>query len=175
MSRRLIDISIVACALAALAVSLFAYRASREALDAQPSVRVALLRSIASDLASQASIRQELGEARFVEQDRGALGSYLAKIRRDGLPAHAEMRHKLEAIANGNRSILTLLEIYEPYAHTEEFKREASAFRAYAPAWNDRWDSLMEYFMAGGNLPASDVQLPTKFASAVQAELDAVK
>lgn len=86
------------------------------------------------------------------------------------MPAHSDMRHKLGALSRSNVAILTLLDLYEPFAQTDSFKAEARAFRSYAIAWNDRWDSVMEYFMAGGNLPASDVPFPAGFRAAVEAE-----
>jgi hypothetical protein len=48
---------------------------------------------------------------------------------------------------------------------------EADKFRNYASAWRDRWNSVMELFMAGGNYAASEVPFPHGFPDAVQAEV----
>ena len=43
---------------------------------------------------------------------------------------------------------------------TPAFTAEADKFRNYASAWRDRWNSLMELFMTGGNYAASEVRVP---------------
>jgi hypothetical protein len=50
-------------------------------------------------------------------------------------------------------------------------RREGDKFRNYASAWRDRWNSVMELFMAGGNYAASEVPFPTAFPAAVHAEI----
>ena len=52
---------------------------------------------------------------------------------------------------------------------------EADKFRNYASAWRDRWNSVMELFMAGGNYAASEVPFPSGFPDAVQAEIAAAR
>jgi hypothetical protein len=52
---------------------------------------------------------------------------------------------------------------------------EGDKFRNYASAWRDRWNSVMELFMAGGNYATSDVPFPKDFAAAVDAEIAAAK
>jgi hypothetical protein len=44
-----------------------------------------------------------------------------------------------------------------------------------ASAWRDRWNSVMEIFMAGGNYAASGVPFPKDFPTAVDAEIAAAK
>jgi hypothetical protein len=51
----------------------------------------------------------------------------------------------------------------------------ADKFRNYASAWRDRWNSVMELFMAGGNYAASEVTAPAGFSEAVKAEIAAAK
>lgn len=48
-------------------------------------------------------------------------------------------------------------------------------FRNYASAWRDRWNSVMELFMAGGNYAASGVPFPKGFPEAVQLEIQAAR
>jgi len=64
-----------------------------------------------------------------------------------------------------------LLKAYAPQAKTPGFTIEADKFRNYASAWRDRWNSVMEFFMAGGNFPASEIPFPAGFQEAVRAEL----
>lgn len=173
--NRIVTIVLSIAVVAALALAAISYRSVYESQQARSATNDRILDRIAADIDEQAALTDEMKQPRFVEDGAGAMGSYLGKIRRDGLPAHAEMRQKLMSIARSNTSILTLLDLYEPDAQTAEFKKEARNFREYAIAWNDRWDSVMVYFMAGGNLPSSDVPFPTGFPAALQAEINAAK
>ena len=168
--NRLVTIALAIAVAAALALAAISYRSVYESQQARSATNARILERIAADIDEQVALTDEMKQPRFVEDGAGAMGAYLAKIRRDGLPAHAEMRQKLMSIAKSNTSVLTLLDLYEPDAQTAEFKKEARNFREYAIAWNDRWDSVMVYFMAGGNLPASDVPFPDGFRAAVEAE-----
>jgi hypothetical protein len=105
----------------------------------------------------------------------GILGSYLANIRSDGVPKHAEMKQRLDRLAENNAGILALIDLYAPRAKTAAFSTEAEKFRRYAIAWRDRWNSVMELFMAGGNYPFSEVPFPQGFAAALDAEIEATK
>ena len=105
----------------------------------------------------------------------GILESYLAKTRRDGVPKHADMKQRLDQLAENNTAIVTLIKAYAPSAHTPAFTTEADKFRNYASAWRDRWNSVMELFMAGGNYAASGVPFPKGFPEAVQLEIQAAK
>jgi hypothetical protein len=118
---------------------------------------------------------QELKIGPFTEQDYGILEAYLAKIRRDGVARHADMKQRLDALAESNTAIVTLIKAYAPHAKTAAFTAEADKFRNYASAWRDRWNSVMELFMAGGGYAASQVTFPKDFANAVQAEIAASK
>jgi hypothetical protein len=51
---------------------------------------------------------------------------------------------------------------------------ETDKFRRYAIAWRDRWNSVMELFMAGGNYPVAEVQFPPEFPAKIDTELAAV-
>jgi hypothetical protein len=133
------------------------------------------LQPIAMLLKEDQAILQELHSEPFTEKDSGILESYLAKIRRDGLPKHADMKQKLDALAENNTAIVTLIKAYAPQAKTAAFAAEADKFRNYASAWRDRWNSVMELFMAGGNYAASGVPVPPGFAAAVAAEISAAK
>lgn len=168
--KRIGAILLVAALIAAVALSAITLRSVSEAQRAQTLTGTRILEMIAAELDTQSALRTDLQHPQFVENGANAQSIYLARIRRDGVAAHAEMRHKLGSLSKSNVAILTLLDLYEPYAQTEDFNREARAFREYAIAWNDRWDSVIEYFMAGGNLPASDVPFPNGLVAAVEAE-----
>ncbi len=61
------------------------------------------------------------------------------------------MKQKLDQLAENNTAIVTLITAYSIQAKTSAFTTEAGKFRNYASAWHDRWNSVMELFMAGGN------------------------
>ena len=96
--------------------------------------------------------------------------SYLAKIRRDGVAKHTDMKQRIDQLAEDNTAIVTLIRVYSPHAKTAAFTSEADKFRNYASAWRDRWNSVIELFTAGGNYPAAGPRFPKEFASAVQTE-----
>ena len=118
---------------------------------------------------------QALQTASAVNSDSGILASYLTKIRADGLPKHADIKQRLDSLAENNGAILTLLNVYSPHAKTAAFGTEADKFRRYAIAWRDRWNSLMELFMAGGNFPVTEVPFPKAFIAVVQTEMETAK
>ena len=108
----------------------------------------------------------------LLKSQRDLLESYLAKIRRDGVAKHADMKQRLDQLAESNTAIVTLIKAYAPQAKTADFSVEADKFRNYAIAWRDRWNSVMELFMAGGNYAASEVPFPKGFPEAVQVKRD---
>jgi len=110
-----------------------------------------------------------------MEKDSGILESYLAKIRHDGVAKHADMKQRLDQLAENNTAIVSLIKAYAPHAKTAAFSSEGDKFRNYASAWRDRWNSVMELFMAGGNYAVSGVPFPNGFPAAVDAEIAAAK
>jgi len=133
------------------------------------------VQSITTLLLEDQALFKELQAEPFAEKDLGILESYLAKIRRDGVPKHADMKQKLDQIAENNTAIVTLIKVYAPQARTAAFVPEGDKFRNYASTWRDRWNSVMELFMAGGNYAASGVSLPAEFTAAVDAEIKAAE
>jgi hypothetical protein len=156
--------------IAALAATGF-WHHEHEALGAlRAQVLMGELQPIATILKENQGLIQALESEPFTENDSGILESYLAKIRRDGVPKHADMKQRLDALAENNTVIVTLIKAYAPHAKTLAFSVEADKFRNYASAWRDRWNSVMELFMAGGNYAASEVPFPSGFPGAVQME-----
>jgi hypothetical protein len=75
------------------------------------------LKNLRRDLLKEdQAILKELQTEPFAEKDLGILESYLAKIRRDGVPTHADMKQKLDALAENNTAVVTLIKAYAPNA-----------------------------------------------------------
>ena len=55
------------------------------------------------------TLLKELQADPFTEKDSGILESYLAKIRRDGVAKHADMKQRLDQLAENNTAIVTLI------------------------------------------------------------------
>jgi len=143
--------------------------------EARARVVAGVLQPIAMLLKENQAMLKELQAEPFAEKDSGILESYLANIRRDGVPKHADMKQKLDALAENNTAIVTLIKAYAPQAKTPGFVTEGDKFRNYSSAWRDRWNSVMELFMAGGNYAASSVPYPAQFQAAVDTEIKTAK
>jgi hypothetical protein len=165
---------VVAVVVAAAALGLVLYERS-QLNQARARVVAGELQPMAMLLKENQTLLKELQAEPFTEKDSGILESYLAKIRRDGVPKQADMKQKLDALAENNTAIVTFIKAYAPSAKTPGFMAEGDKFRNYASAWRDRWNSVMELFMAGGNYAASGVPYPAGFAAAVEAEITAAK
>jgi hypothetical protein len=171
MNSKGLWISLMVAVVATLAAAAFAYH-EREALDELRSQSIAsALQPIARLLKENQALIQELQVEPFAEKDSGILESYLAKIRRDGVAKHADLKQRLDTLAENNTAIVTLINAHGARAKSLAFTSEADKFRNYASAWRDRWNSVMELFMAGGNYAASGVPFPADFPAAVAAEI----
>lgn len=174
MNSKMVWIGLIAALVAAVVTAGFAYH--ERALDELRSQWAAgELQPIARLIKENQALIQELQVEPFIEKDSGILESYLAKIRRDGVAKHADMKQRLDTLAENNTAIVTLIKAHEAHASTSAFAAEADKFRNYASAWRDRWNSVMELFMAGGSYAASQVPFPKDFADAVQSEIAASK
>jgi hypothetical protein len=114
----------------------------------------------------------ELQAEPFAEKDSGILESYLIKLRRDGVATSAPMKQRLDSLAENNSEILALLTAYGPQSKTAGFTSATNKFRSYAIAWRDRWNSVIDLFMAGGNYPTSGMPFPVEFPAAVNSEIE---
>jgi hypothetical protein len=103
------------------------------------------------------------------------LESYLIRIRANGLPKNAEMKERLDRLAENNTAIVTLLKVYAPHARITAFVTASDDFRNYASAWHDRWNSVMELFMSGGDYAAAAISFPPDFARALAEEATALR
>ncbi len=151
------------------------YQVSNALHESHTQVVTGTLGPIASLLRENQALIKDLQSEPFAEKDAGILAAYLAKARRDGVAKHADMKVRLDQLAENNTAIVTLIKAYAPYAKTPAFTTEGDKFRNYASAWRDRWNSVMEVFMAGGNYAASDVPFPKGFPAAVDAEIATAK
>lgn len=133
------------------------------------------LRPIAARWNDSLTLLKELQGEPYAEADLGVLEAYLTKIRHDGASKHTPMKQKIDAVANDNSEILALLSIYAPHARTSEFKLMSEKFRDYAIRFRDRWQSVLEIYMAGGSLPAANPALPGDLAGAIQTEISAAR
>jgi hypothetical protein len=133
------------------------------------------LASIAALLKEEQELLRALQSDAAKEQESGILGSYLAAIRADGVAKHADRKQRLDQLAENNSAILALLNVYLPHAKTAVFSAETQRFQRYAVAWRDRWNSVMELFMAGGNYPVAEVPFPGGFPAVVDKEIAAAQ
>jgi hypothetical protein len=175
VNNKTVWVLFVVALVAAVAAASAWYHASSALNDARAQVVASELQPIATLLKENQALIQELQAEPFTEKDAGILESYLAKIRRDGVAKHADMKQRLDTLAENNTAIVTLIKAYAPHAKTPAFTTEGDKFRNYASAWRDRWNSVMELFMAGGNYAAAEVPFPKGFPEAVQAEIAAAK
>jgi hypothetical protein len=173
MKHQTVWIALAAALITAL-VAAALWHHDREALtESHAHVVASELQPIATLLGENLALTTELRAEPFTEPGIGILASYLAKIRRDGVPKHADMKQRLDTLAENNTAIVTLIKAYSSQAKTPAFTTEADKFRNYASAWRDRWNSVLDHFMAGGNYPASEIAFPKDFPDAVQAEIAA--
>jgi hypothetical protein len=165
-----------AAALIAAAVAIGFWYHEHDALEAlHAQIQSDELQPILMLLKENQALIQQLKSAPFTDNGSGILESYLAKIRGDGVGKHSDMKQKLDTLAENNTAIVTLIKAYAPHAKTPAFISEADKFRNYASAWHDRWNSVMELFMAGGNYPASGISFPIAFPNALDAEIVAAR
>ena len=164
----------VACGTTLLAAG-FAHHEYEALAASRAQIVSSELTPIQTLLKENQALIQGLKSEPFTENDSGILESYLIKIRRDGVPKYADMKQRLDTLAESNTAIVTLAKAYAPHAQTPAFTVEADKFRNYASAWRDRWNSVMELFMAGGNYAVAGVPFPTGFPAAVDAEFAAAK
>jgi hypothetical protein len=175
MNARSIAILLALLLVATLAATGGWYRAHQSLQSSRAQFVASTLEPMAALLKENDGIITELQAEPFVEKDNGILESYLVKIRRDGVAKNAPMKQRLDQLAENNTALVTLIAVYVPHARTAAFMPVANKFRNYAVAWRDRWNSVMELFMAGGNYPAAGPAFPKEIVAAVQTEIAAIR
>jgi hypothetical protein len=141
--------------------------------SASAELASSLLNSMATLLQENQALLGELQKKPYNEEGSGILNSYLIKLRREGVKSSAPIKEGLDRLTENNTALLALIGVYSADAKTPEFKAQSDQFRRYAIAWKDRWNSIMELFMSGGNYPAAEIRSPAGFLHAVQAEIAA--
>jgi hypothetical protein len=167
--------TVLALASVAAVAALGVWYHTSGALQQSRQIVTGTVETIASLLNDNRALMRELQGEPFTEKDDGILESYLIKLRREGIIKNAQMKQRLDQLAENNTAIVTLIKVHSPHAKTPGFVAEADKFQNYASAWRDRWNSVMELFMAGGNYAASEVPFPKGFPDIVQAEIAAAR
>ena len=129
------------------------------------------LQPIAFLLAENRKIIDSLKADGYVESESAILETYLAKIRKDGVAKNSAIKQRIDTLVNNNTVIVALLSKFSPHARTPEFRAVAAKFADYASSLRDRWQSVFEIFMAGGNLPVAGPEYPAQLASVLNQEL----
>ena len=165
----------IAASAAALICAVGWFHEHQKLRDARQTQVLDALDPMAEMLKENAAVTRELRTAPYSEGNNDFVSAYLIKIRRDGVPKHSDMKQRIDRLNNNSTAILTLLARYSTHAKTAAFKASAERFREYAISLRDRWQSVFEIFMAGGNLPTAGPAPPAEFSDAVAAESAAAR
>ena len=129
------------------------------------------LQPIAELLKDNRRLIDSLTHDGMADSESALLDTYLQRIRTDGVPKHSAMKQRIDTLVNNNTVIVALLSKYATHARTPAFKSAAEQYRTYAISFRDRWQSVFEIFMAGGNLPSAAPPYPSEFNAQLAAEL----
>jgi hypothetical protein len=95
------------------------------------SLRASELEPLAALLKEDQELLQVLQADSATDRASNILGTYLASIRAEGLPKHADMKQRLARLAENNSAILALINVYSPHAKTASFNSEPDYFKRY--------------------------------------------
>ena len=127
--NKTILLGLVAALIAAM-IALGAWYHAHVALEeARTQLISGELQPIAGMLDDNQALIRELQAEPLTDKEFGILGSYLAKIRRDGVAKHVDMKQRLDQLVENNTAIVTLIKAYVPNARTTGFTLEADKFR----------------------------------------------
>jgi hypothetical protein len=101
MNRVSVLLGAVATVVALVAIAAW-YQASSALRDSRTQIIGGTLEPIAAMLKENQAFIQELQSEPFTEKDSGILESYLAKIRRDRVAKHADMKQRLDQLVENN-------------------------------------------------------------------------
>ncbi|MBD0678665.1 hypothetical protein [Pseudomonas sp. PSB11] len=104
----------------------------------------------------------------------GILESYVLKARENGHDKHVLMYGLISTLVQKDSELVTLLEGYEPYALSNEFKMQAAEFREHARTYVIRFEAIPKTVVTGQQLPPWKV-FPVGFPGALQKEIAARK
>ena len=162
--------SIGAAALLAVAIAIFGvgYHARQEMRKHEVED---ILQPIAVRLEDNRNIVESLKRDGLADSESAIPDTYLQRIRKDGVPKNSAMKQRIDRLVDNNTAIVTLLSTYTTRARTLEFRVAAEKYRDYANSFRDRWQSVFEVFMAGGNLPPVGAAFPVELAGTVSVEI----
>jgi hypothetical protein len=109
-----------------------------------------------------------------VASESAILSTYLERIRKDGVPKSSAMKQKIDRLTNNNTTIVALLSRYLPHARSAALRVAAGQFADYASGFRDRWQSVFEIFMTGGNLPLQGPVPPGSILTLVHEEIERI-
>lgn len=170
MSRRTAIAVLTVLAVVAWVAAGVSIRRQAALQDSSARWSASVLDPLAVLLAEDRQIIHELQTQPFAEDNKGILESYLMRIRTGGVPKNAEMKQRLDRLAENNAAIVTLIKVYAPHARTAAYTAASDNFRNYAAAWRDRWNSVMELFMSGGDYAAAGIPFPPEIVGALANE-----
>lgn len=160
--------SIVTVVLAGFVLGLLIYFFAHN--SSSGDARTQLQQHMSRLIADHKRLEAELAHEPFADAGMPPMEAYLARIRRDGVPQHSEMRRRLAALAEDNAELLALAEAYESSAKSDAYAAQLRELRTYVITWNDRWNRLFETFMAGGNLAGGEPPFPPQFAEVIKSD-----
>ncbi|MFM1886017.1 MAG: hypothetical protein RL026_1174 [Pseudomonadota bacterium] len=166
MNGKGLSIAALLLALLALGVSIAAWRNTA----AQGAPREALLATLQQQRAEREALLAALAPPAGQAAPPGLIADYLGRIRASSVPAQAVRRQQLDALERNLNAMLATARAYEPLATGADFKPAVVQLADHVAQWSDRWDNVMEVFMAGGNLPAADPAFPAHWREVLERE-----
>ncbi len=139
--------------------------------DLQGRQREHTLKQVAGLLAENAKLVADLRQSGGAATEGAMLSTYLDQIRKDGMPRHSATKRSIDRLVDNNTAIVALTRHHLEHHGTGAFRAAAHQYFDYAASVRDRWQSVFEIFMAGGNLPAANGERPAIFDKELQAEL----
>lgn len=139
--------------------------------DLQRRQREHTLQQVAGLLAENAKMVAELRQSAGAASEGAILSIYLEQIRKDGVPRHSATQRRIDRLVDNNTAIVVLTRQVLDHPGSAAFRAAAHQYIDYAASMRDRWQSVFEIFMAGGNLPAAHGERPAIFEHELQAEM----
>jgi hypothetical protein len=141
----------------------------------QQAIADGQLKPILVLLAQNLDLKNELDGPEYNEPGWGIQESYLIKAKRNGAKANAVMREKIDDLVKNDEHIVVLVEQHLPFANTNAFKQQGTAFIQHAKRYADRWHALPDILETSGDFPTAEPVFPRDFPKAVSDEIDALE
>jgi hypothetical protein len=151
-----------------LATALATWKQARFEMTRQEREHV--LKDVSRLLADNAKLIAELERMEGVRAEGAILATYLDMIRKDGVPKHSSTKRGIDQLVENNSVIVALTHLYLERGGSARLRTAAVQYVDYAATFRDRWQSVFELFMAGGNMPSVSSPTPTAFGQALEAE-----